>query len=134
MNALMPIKPEFVSKILAHEKLYEFRKSIFKQNVEKVYIYSTHSVKKIVGYFEVGEIISGPPIDLWNSFSDVSGICEKDFFKYYCGCGEGFAIKISNLCVFEEFIDMDKYENFRAPQSFCYIENNDFLKELLLQL
>lgn len=134
MNILLSIKPEFVSKILAHEKLYEFRKSIFKQDVEKVYIYSTYPVKKIVGYFEVGEIISESPIDLWNSFADVSGICEKDFFKYYYCCDEGFAIKINNLCVFEEFIDMNKYENFRAPQSFCYIENNDFLKELLLQL
>lgn len=132
MNLLMSIKPEFVGKILAYEKLYEFRKSIFKQKVEKAFIYSTYPVKKIIGCFEVGEIICESPIELWNSFSDVSGISEKDFFKYYEGSEEGFAIKIDNLQIFDEFIDMSKYDEFKAPQSFCYVENNDCLRKLLL--
>lgn len=131
MNLLITIKPEFVGKILAYEKLYEFRKSIFKQNVEKVFIYSSCPVKKIVGCFEVGEIICESPIELWNSFSDVSGISEKDFFKYYEDSEEGFAIKIDNLQIFDEFIDMSQYEEFKAPQSFCYVENNDCLRKLL---
>lgn len=48
MNLLISIKPEFVNKILAHEKLYEFRKSIFKQNVEKIFIYSSYPVKRLL--------------------------------------------------------------------------------------
>lgn len=132
MNLLMSIKPEFVDKILSCEKLYEFRKSIFKQDVERVFIYSSFPEKKIVGYFEVGEIICKSPAELWDSFSEVSGISEKDFFKYFEGKNEGFAIKIDNLCVFKEFIDMDDYEEFKAPQSFCYVENNTFLRGLLL--
>lgn len=132
MNLLISIKPEFVNKILANEKLYEFRKSIFKQDVDKIFIYSTYPVKKIVGYFEVGEIICKPPHELWNSLSDVSGISKKDFFKYYANSNEGFAIKIDKLHIFDEFIDMNEYENFKAPQSFCYVENNECLKELLL--
>ena len=71
MNLLISIKPEFVKKILAYEKLYEFRKSIFKEDVDKIFIYSTYTVKKIVGYFEVGEIICETPHELWNSFSEV---------------------------------------------------------------
>lgn len=132
MNVLMSIKPEFVSKILSNEKLYEFRKSIFKEDVEKIFIYSSYPEKKIVGYFEVTDIICKSPVELWNSFSEVSGISKKDFFKYYAGKSEGFAIKIDNLHVFNEFIDMNDYKDFKAPQSFCYIENNELLKELLL--
>lgn len=132
MNILISIKPEFVNKILANEKLYEFRKSIFKQKVDKIFIYSTYPVKKIVGYFEVNEIICESPQELWNSLSKFSGISKKDFFKYYANSNEGFAIKIDNLHIFDEFIDMNKYNDFRAPQSFCYVENNDCLKELLL--
>ena len=132
MNLLISIKPEFVKKILAYEKLYEFRKSIFKEDVDKIFIYSTYPVKKIVGYFEVGEIICESPQELWNSFSEVSGISKKDFFKYYANSNKGFAIKIDNLHIFEEYIDMNQYEDFRAPQSFCYVENNKFLRELLL--
>lgn len=132
MNLLISIKPEFVCKILAREKLYEFRKSIFKQDVDKIFIYSSYPEKKIVGYFELNEVICESPSDLWNSFSEVSGICENDFFKYYEGKKQGFAIKIDNLHVFDEFIDMAKYDEFKAPQSFCYVENNNLLKELLL--
>lgn len=132
MNLLISIKPEFVEKILTHEKQYEFRKSIFKQNVEKIFIYSTYPVKKIVGYFEVSEIICESPIELWNSFSEVSGISRSDFFKYYGGCNEGFAIKIENLQIFDEFIDMSQYDDFKAPQSFCYVENNERLSSLLI--
>lgn len=132
MNLLISIKPEFVKKILAYEKLYEFRKSIFKEDVDKIFIYSTYPVKKIVGYFEVNEIICESPQELWNSFSEVSGISKKDFFKYYAKSNEGFAIKIDNLHIFEEYIDMSQYDDFRAPQSFCYVENNKCLRELLL--
>ncbi|WP_410319615.1 hypothetical protein [Methanobrevibacter sp.] len=132
MNLLISIKPEFVKKILAYEKLYEFRKSIFKQDVDKIFIYATYPVKKIVGYFEVGEIICKSPVELWNLCSDGSGISKNDFFRYYANSKEGFAIKIDNLHLFDEFIDMSNYEDFKAPQSFCYVENNDFLRELLL--
>ena len=129
MNVLMSIKPEFVDKILTGEKQYEFRKSIFKENVERIYIYSSYPVKKIVGYFEVDEIIHKSPKELWDSYSDVSGISEKDFFKYFKDHEKGYAIKINNLNVFDEFIEMKDYT---GPQSFCYIENSDYLMKLLL--
>ena len=129
MNVLMSIKPEFVDKILTGEKQYEFRKSIFKEKVERIYIYSTYPVKKIVGYFEVDEIIYKSPEELWNSYSEVSGISEKDFFKYFKDHEKGYAIKINNLKVFNEFIEM---KDFTAPQSFCYVENSDYLMKLLL--
>ena len=132
MNILLSIKPEFVNKILSHEKLYEFRKCIFKQEVERIYIYSTYPVKKIVGYFEVTDIICASPEELWELFSEVSGICKNEFFEYYFGVEKGFAIKIDNLVIFDEFIDMDMIDDFKAPQSFCYVENNDCLKKLLL--
>lgn len=77
------------------------------------------------------EIVCDSPIGLWNSFSDVSGISKKDFFMYYEGKNEGFAIKIDNLQIFDEFIDMANYDEFRAPQSFCYVENNHLLSQLL---
>ncbi len=129
MNVLMSIKPEFVNRILTGEKQYEFRKSIFKENVERIYIYSSYPVKKIVGYFEVDEIIHKSPEELWNSYSEVSGISKKDFFEYFKDREKGYAIKINNLKVFDEFIEMKDYT---GPQSFCYIENSDYLMKLLL--
>lgn len=81
MNLLMSIKPEFVKRILAGEKLYEFRKTIFKQNVDKVFIYSTDPDKKIVGYFEVGEIIRDTPTGVVEFIFRSFGNLKKGFLQ-----------------------------------------------------
>ena len=51
MELLLSIRPEFVEKIISHEKKYEFRKRIFRKNVDKIFIYSSSPEKKIIGYF-----------------------------------------------------------------------------------
>ena len=44
MKVLLSIKPEFVEAIFSGEKLYEYRKAIFKKNVTTVVIYATKPV------------------------------------------------------------------------------------------
>ena len=51
MNAILSVKPEYAMKILAGEKQYEYRKTIFRRPVEKVYIYASSPVCMIVGEF-----------------------------------------------------------------------------------
>ena len=114
MNLLISIKPEFVEKIISLDKKYEFRRSIFKRPVEKIFIYSTYPEKKIVGYFEFKEVIKDSPINLWNKFSHV----------------EGFAINIHNLNIFQTPIETSHIKNFRAPQSFCYFDEDSFFKQI----
>ena len=51
MNVILSIKPEFVEKIFSGEKQYEYRKILFKQKVDTVYIYASRPISKIVGEF-----------------------------------------------------------------------------------
>ena len=132
MNVLISIKPEFVEKIISHEKRYEFRRRIFKKEVKNVIIYSTAPSKKIVGYFELENIIKDSPLNLWNSCSDFAGIDEKDFFNYFLGISKGFALKIGHLELFENFVDTENLDDFRAPQSFKYIDDESFEKLISL--
>ena len=68
MKALLSIKPEFVDKIRTGEKLFEYRKAVFKrQDVKSVVIYSTMPEGKIIGEFEIGEIIKSRPSELWEA-------------------------------------------------------------------
>lgn len=121
MELLLSIRPEFVKKIISHEKKYEFRKRIFRKNVDKIFIYSSSPEKKIIGYFTAGDIVKDNPERLWANFSHVSGISKEAFFDYFEGKKEGFAIEIKDLTVFQIPINTDELEGFRAPQSFCYI-------------
>ena len=124
MNVLLSIKPKYANAILNGEKEYEFRKVIFKdKNVEKVYIYSSSPVKKIVGVFIVGDIIEDHPERIWNRCQKKSGIAKEDFFTYFNGSEKGYAIEITHLKVIENSIDpRDISENFAPPQSFCYFD------------
>ena len=57
MKVLLSIKPEFVEKIFAGTKKYEFRKSLFKKSgVKYVVIYASAPIKRVVGEFEIDDI------------------------------------------------------------------------------
>ncbi|KZX16177.1 50S ribosomal protein L22/unknown domain fusion protein [Methanobrevibacter cuticularis] len=125
MNVLISIKPKYVEKIISKEKTYEFRRNIFKKEVEKIVIYSTSPEKKIIGCFKSNKIIKDCPKNLWNNFSEEAGINEEDFFDYFENKEEGFALKIDELEIFGNPIETDKLEDFSAPQSFKYMNEND---------
>lgn len=124
MDVLLSIKPKYAEAILRGEKKYEFRKTRFKRtDIEKILIYSSSPVKRIVASFEAGEIVEGEPKKLWDELSFDAGINETEFFKYYKDKDKGFAIKITNLQHFEEPIDPKELRSdFVPPQSFCYME------------
>ncbi len=122
MNVLLSIKPKYVNAILNGKKEYEFRKVIFKEkNVEKVYMYSSSPVKKIVGVFIVGGIIEDHPKQIWKKCHSKSGIAKEDFFAYFNNHDKGYAIKIVDPKPIEGPIDLKRIsQDFIPPQSFCY--------------
>ena len=119
MNLIISIKPEFVENIISGEKKYEFRRRIYRKEVNRIYIYQTLPNPGIVGYFTPSRIIKDTPENLWNNLKDVSGTSEEFFKSYFHDKTEGYAIEISDLVVFENPItDAD----IKAPQSYKYID------------
>ncbi len=127
MNVLLSIKPRFVEEILNGTKRYEFRKTVFKSSgsLEKIYIYSSAPVKRIVASFMVDTIIEDHPKELWQKLRDFSGVTETDFFNYFGFRDRGYAIKIKDLQIFAKPLNpKDIRKDFLPPQSFCYTEDN----------
>lgn len=133
-SVILSIKPVYAQAIMAGTKKVEFRKKIFKREVEKIFIYSSMPKKMIIGYFTILEIIEDTPANLWQKFNQVGGISEKDFFEYYKNADKGYSIKIDKVVKFEEEIEPTEFiEEFCAPQSYIYIEekitaNSGFMK------
>ncbi len=123
MNVLLSVKPKYAEEILSGRKKYEFRRSIFKkQDIEKVYIYSSSPVSKIVAAFEIGEVLKGSPENIWNLCHKYAGISKKDFFAYFKNSDVAYAIKIGNIDSFLNPIDpFHIIEDFKPPQSFYYV-------------
>jgi len=132
MNVLISVKPEYAEKILEGKKKYEFRRSIFKRNdIEKVYIYSSSPIRKIIASFQIEKIIKDSPEMIWNLCQKYGGISKEDFFAYFKNSDSAYAIKICNVVIFQEPIDpYDIIEGFKPPQSFYYLPP-DFLQNQL---
>lgn len=127
MDLIISIKPQFVDKILSGHKYFEYRKKIFKKQINDIYIYSSFPEKKIVGKFQYSGYIEGSPEEIWVKTHDRSGISAKFFFSYYAGKKIAYAIKIASLIIFEAPVDpYIKNTAFRPPQSFMYVEKGFF--------
>lgn len=128
MNVLLSVKPKYAEEIVAGRKKYEFRKAIFRrEDVARVYVYSSSPVRKIVASFEIKQILSGSPCKIWALCGTQAGISKREFFNYFEDSDVAFAIKISNLRNFPKPINpYALFDGFRPPQSFYYLQH-DFI-------
>ncbi len=123
MKVLLSIKPQFVEEIFNGNKKFEYRKSIFKRKgIKSVVIYSTMPVGKIVGEFDIEDILIDEPKRLWEKTKNYSGISEDFYDEYFMNRDKGYAIQIKSLNRYDEpKCPYELYENFTAPQSFKYV-------------
>lgn len=123
MKVLLSIKPEHANNILEGKKLFEFRKAVFKNPLVKtVVIYATMPIGKVIGEFEIEEVLSDQPNTVWSLTSEFAGISKVFFNEYFDGRDKAYAIKVKEPKRYEEPIDLKcVVHNGIAPQSFCYI-------------
>ena len=121
MKAILSIKPQFVDKIVKGEKKFEYRKKIFKKEIEAVIIYSTKPVGKFIGEFKVKNIIKDEPTKVWNQTNLLSGINYEYYKSYFDNHDIAYALEIDDLVIYDTPIVPNK--NFNPPQSFCYCDN-----------
>lgn len=126
MKVLLSIKPEFADKIFSGEKLYEYRKVCFsRRDIKTIVVYATQPVGRLVGEFDIEEVIEGSPDSVWNNTKYFSGITKSFFSRYFSGRELAYAIKIINARKYSESIDPNTaFDNFIPPQSFRYIEHS----------
>lgn len=123
MKVLLSIKPEYADKILSGEKKFEFRKSIFKRtDVTAIIIYATMPVGKVVGEFEIENILSDRPEEIWYQTKEASGISKFFFDTYFLNREKAYAIQVKNVKSYKTPMDLgDLKQGLKAPQSFAYI-------------
>lgn len=121
MDVLLSIKPKYVEKIIKKEKKFEFRRTIFKQKINNIYIYSSFPVKKIVGRIFIKQILFLRIEKIWEETKEFSGMNKKDFFDYFKGKEKGYAIQIEKFENIEPINIKEVGKNF-PPQSFFYFK------------
>lgn len=125
MKVLMSIRTEYTNKILAKIKLYELRKKSLNEKVDTIIIYSSGKDKKVVGEFKIEKIIKDSPDNIWNLGEEVLGIDKKSFYEYFKHSKYAYAIKIKDVIKYDTPKDLKDFGINKAPQSFCYIKEDD---------
>lgn len=122
-SVLLSIRPEFVQSIFEGKKKFEFRRRIFKQrHVKRVIIYATAPIGKVVGEFEIEEIVEYEISVLWEKTEKYSGIGKTCFESYFDGKQFGYAIKIKQAIEYECPLELaDDFDIRHAPQFFIYL-------------
>ena len=119
---LLSIKPEYVKKIFSGEKKYEYRKHLSQKSTDKIIVYSTDPVQKIVGEIVVIGTLKMCPTRLWEQTKKDAGISREKFRKYFKGRKLAFAYQLGKTTKYETPRDLSDYGIRQAPQSFVYIE------------
>lgn len=121
-NIILPIKSVFAEKILNGEKKYEYRKKLCKRSIDKIYIYATVPVKKIVGEAEVVQKLKMDKEELWEQTQLYAGISKEFYDDYFlnqeCAC----AYQMGKVKQYHHPITLESLGIKSAPQSFIYYE------------
>jgi len=121
MKALLSIKPEFASKIFTGEKKFEYRRSIFKKPVNLVVVYASSPVCKVIGEFEIEELIFDELEKLWKRTKEYSGISEDYFYSYFSDKEKGHAIAIGSTRKYRKPLLLKETFGVIPPQSYLYL-------------
>jgi predicted transcriptional regulator len=118
----LSIKPEFANKIFNGTKKFEFRRVIFKsKDIKTIIVYASSPVQKVIGEFEIEEILNEDLNILWEKTKDFAGIPEQFFFQYFSKKDKGFAIRIKKTKKYKIPLSIQKDFKLSPPQSFAYV-------------
>ena len=120
---LLSIKPEFAEAIVSGVKKFEFRRTVFRNpDIEKVYLYASAPISRVVGCFFVRDILQMNPEKLWRETSQGAGLSKERFLEYFSGCALGFAIQVEGAERFNEPHELEGLFGIsHPPQSFRYV-------------
>lgn len=120
---LMPIKPEYVHEILIGRKKYEYRRVRAKRNnINKLIIYCTSPIMKVVAEIEIIDIIENTPEQIWKFTQAQSGISKEKYDKYFHNKQLAVAYKLGKIEVYDKPKDLIDLGINNIPQSFMYLD------------
>lgn len=120
-NILLSIKPKYAEMIYRGEKIYEFRRSLCKADIERIYLYESSPVMMVTGYVELDSKVCKPLNRLWDEAKLKSGISFEVYREYFHDRENACAYKIKRARKFKSAKSLSDFGIQRAPQNFVYL-------------
>lgn len=91
-------------------------------NIEKIIIYETSPVMKVIAEVQVLDIIYSPKEEVWNITKDLSGIPKEFFGDYFKNNKNSIVYKLDKVRVYKIPKELGEFGIKYAPQSFFYLK------------
>ena len=124
MIAVFSIKPQYVSKILFGTKRIEYRRIKCVKPIEKILIYSTSPVSRVVGEVSVVNVLVGNVVSIWKLTKEYAGLDYDEFLHYFNGKSLAVGYVLTNPIKYSVSLSLTDIGVVHAPQSFCYLPPN----------
>ena len=121
---LLSIKPEYVERIFNGSKKFEFRKHLPQEKVDRIVVYSTEPVQRVVGEVEVLGTLSMKPSPLWDFTKTAAGISRAKYRSYFKGCSAAHAFQLGQTQIYDVPKTLKEMGIKSAPQSFIYLNTD----------
>ena len=126
--ALMSIHPAYAEAIFDGAKTVEFRKRRLAADIKTVIVYATAPVSRVLGTFDIDEIVVDSPAEIWTRYGSHGVIEQSAFFDYYEGKEIAVAIVVEGATSFDEPLPLKEVDpGSTAPQSFTYLQRDRLL-------
>ena len=118
---LISINPEYVDKIFDGSKKFEYRTKLPNKNVDKLVIYCTAPVKKVVGEVDVIGVLQENPKTLWKKTKNQSGTKLEYYKNYFKNKDSACAYVLGKTKRYAKPKKIEDYGFDNPPQSFFYL-------------
>ncbi len=123
MVAVFSIHPYYAELIFLGLKSVEYRKTILKNTVEKIIIYETGPVSKVVGEAQVSHVLVGGLDEIWDITETRGCLQKEDYFQYYVNRNRAIAYFLKNPVKYKREMHLYEFGIKNPPQSFCYLRS-----------
>lgn len=125
VSIMLSIKPKYVDQIFNGKKKYEYRRRLAGSSVNRILIYETSPVSRVVGEATVVRTISLNKNSLWDLTKNDSGLTKEEYDLYFSNTETAYAYELSNVVKFAVPKLLSDYGVDQAPQSFVYVNNEE---------
>ena len=128
---LMSIKPEYSDLIFSGRKTIELRRVCPKvAQGDLVIVYASGPRMALVGGFEVVQVVSDSPDNLYAKHGESSGVSKETFDHYFSGVMKAYGIQIGKTWLLKEATELRtlrrQVKGFHPPQSYRYLKEIEF--------
>lgn len=119
---MISLEKSLIETIINDEKEVIFLKRLPVKPVERVLIYSTKPIGKVIGEFDLKSTQRLSKTKAWNTYGSRSIFKRKEFDKYFESSKDVKLLEISGFILYRKPKSLENYKMIKGPSGFTYLK------------